>query len=199
MPVREGYQLNIIKPDDLHLHVRNGDIMRTVLPHTAKQFARAVIMPNIVPPVCTVEDAVVYKKEILSSLDEDQKFTPLMTLYLTGNTGEKDIKLAKESGEILGIKLYPSGATTNSQFGVSSIKDMAEVFSAMEKYDIPLMVHGEVTDSDVDVFDREKVFLDKYSAGLYRIFHLSGLFLNTSQQRKLFSMLDPVLQMWGRR
>ncbi|MDH5654685.1 MAG: dihydroorotase [Spirochaetia bacterium] len=162
MPAEEGKRITIRKPDDLHLHVRSGEIMRLVVPHTARQFARAVIMPNLVPPVRTLDEAVSYRKEILQCLDSSENFTPLMTLYLTGETKAEDIKHAKESGAVLGIKLYPSGATTNSQFGVSSIKDMKEVFAAMEKYEMPLMVHGEVVDPDVDVFDREKVFIERY-------------------------------------
>lgn len=154
--------LTITRPDDWHLHVRTGAILKMVLPHTAKQFARAIIMPNLKPPVVTVDQALVYRDEILAAVPNDTRFTPLMTLYLTATTTPAEIKKAAESEHIHAFKLYPAGATTHSDAGVSNIKDAYPLFAAMERYDIPLLVHGEITDGDCDIFDREKVFIDKY-------------------------------------
>ncbi len=154
--------LTIARPDDLHLHVRNGAVLKTVLPHTARQFARAIIMPNLKPPVTTVAQALVYREEILQALPAGLDFTPLMTLYLTASTTIDDIKKAAECEHIHAFKLYPAGATTNSDSGVADIKAIYPLLSAMEQYDLPLLIHGEVTDDDCDIFDRERVFVDTY-------------------------------------
>ncbi|TAK64362.1 dihydroorotase [Methylobacter sp.] len=152
--------LTITRPDDLHLHVRNGAVLKTVMPHTARQFARAIIMPNLKPPVTTVDQAVAYREEILAAVPAGLDFTPLMTLYLTGSTTVDEIKKAAESEHIHAFKLYPAGATTNSDSGVANIKAVYPLFAAMEKFDIPLLIHGEVTDDACDIFDRERVFID---------------------------------------
>jgi len=158
--------LTITRPDDWHLHVRNGAVLKTVLPHTARQFARAIIMPNLKPPVTTVAQALVYQEEILQAVPAGIDFTPLMTLYLTGSTTAAEIKKAAESDPVYAFKLYPAGATTNSDSGVADIKAIYPLLAAMEKHDIPLLIHGEVTDDACDVFDRERVFVDTSLTGI---------------------------------
>ena len=160
-------QLTISRPDDWHLHVRDGIVLPNVLAHTAKQFGRAIIMPNLKPPVTTVEQANAYKariqdalKGIENSVAEARNFEPLMTLYLTDNTPASEVELAKKSG-VVGFKLYPAGATTNSDAGVTDINKCSEALAAMERVGMPLLVHGEVTNADIDLFDREAVFIDK--------------------------------------
>ena len=152
--------LTITRPDDWHTHVRNGAILKTVLPHTARQFARAIIMPNLKPPVTTVAQALAYREEILQAVPAGSDFTPLMTLYLTGSTTAAEIKKAAESDHVHAFKLYPAGATTNSDSGVADIKAIYPLLAALEKHDIPLLIHGEVTDEYCDIFDRERVFVD---------------------------------------
>ncbi len=158
-------KITIIQPDDWHLHLRDGQLLKSVVLDTAKQFARAIIMPNLKPPVININMAVAYKRRILQAihdLDPDNAFEPLMTLYLTDNTSPEEIKKAKESGLVYGLKLYPAGATTNSDAGVTDLlKHCAKTLEAMQRYDMPLLVHGEVTDPDVDVFDREAVFIER--------------------------------------
>ncbi len=152
--------LTITRPDDWHLHVRNGAVLKTVLPHTARQFARAIIMPNLKPPVTTVAQALAYREEILRAVPTGVDFTPLMTLYLTSATTVAEIKSAAESDCVYAFKLYPAGATTNSDSGVADITAVYPLLAAMEKQDIPLLIHGEVTDEQYDIFDRERVFVD---------------------------------------
>jgi len=154
--------LTITRPDDWHLHVRNGAVLKTVMPHTARQFARAIIMPNLKPPVTTVAQALIYREEILQAVPVGLDFTPLMTLYLTGSTSVDEVKKAAESEHIHAFKLYPAGATTNSDSGVADIKAIYPLLAAMEQYAIPLLIHGEVTDDACDIFDRERVFIDTY-------------------------------------
>ena len=154
--------LTITRPDDWHTHVRSGEVLKAVLAHTAKQFARAIIMPNLKPPVTTVAAALAYREEILQALPAGLDFTPLMTLYLTGVTTVDEIRLAAESEHVYAVKLYPAGATTNSTAGVADIKAQYPVFSAMEKYDVPLLIHGEVSAAECDIFDRERLFIDDY-------------------------------------
>lgn len=160
--------ITFTRPDDWHLHLRDGEQLRAMLPHTAKQFARAIVMPNLRPPVVTVEMALAYRARILAALPAalQSDFEPLMTLYLTDNTPPSEIIRAKESGVIHGVKLYPAGATTNSDAGVTDIAKCYATLAAMEQNNLPLLVHGEVTDADVDVFDREKVFIDQILAPL---------------------------------
>ncbi len=153
--------LTITRPDDWHLHLRDGAALKAVLPDTARQFARAIVMPNLRPPVITTELAIAYRARILEALPTDMQFEPLMTLYLTDNTSAEEIAKAKASGLIHGVKLYPAGATTNSDSGVTSLDKCTPALEAMEKLGVPLLVHAEVTDSDVDVFDRERVFIER--------------------------------------
>lgn len=152
--------LTITQPDDWHLHLRDGDALTSVAVFTAKQFARAIVMPNLNPPVTTVVHAVEYLDHILAAVDGTD-FEPLMTLYLTDNTPPEEIIAARKSCFIKGVKLYPAGATTNSDAGVTDIRHCDAALEEMQKAGMPLLVHGEVTDPQVDVFDREKVFIDK--------------------------------------
>ena len=153
-------RITITQPDDWHLHLRDGDILNSVAPFTAKQFQRAIVMPNLVPAVTTVKSAVSYLDRILAAV-EGSDFEPLMTLYLTDNTSAEEIKAAHKSCFIKAVKLYPAGATTNSDEGVTDIRRCYPALEEMQSAGLPLLVHGEVTDSDVDVFDREKVFIDR--------------------------------------
>jgi dihydroorotase len=163
-------KLIITRPDDWHLHLRDGAALKAVLPDTARQFARAIVMPNLRPPVTTVELAAAYRTRILAALPAGANFEPLMTLYLTDNAMADEIKKAKASGIIHGVKLYPAGATTNSDSGVTDLMKCANVIEAMQDVGLPLLVHAEVTDSDVDVFDREKVFIDRHMTPLLKRF-----------------------------
>jgi len=153
-------QLTLTQPDDWHLHLRDGDALNSVAPMTAKQFARAIVMPNLNPPVTTVIQAVEYLDRILNAVD-DSEFEPLMTLYLTDNTPAAEIIAARKSCFIKGLKLYPAGATTNSDAGVTDITLCNNALEEMQKCGLPLLVHGEVTDNDIDIFDREKVFIQR--------------------------------------
>ncbi|OAJ70383.1 dihydroorotase [Methylobacillus sp. MM3] len=162
--------LTITRPDDWHLHLRDGATMRDVLPDTARQFARAIVMPNLRPPVTTTAMAVDYRARILAALPDGLHFEPLMTLYLTDNTSAEEVAAAKASGIVHGIKLYPAGATTNSDSGVTDLAKCRTALAAMEKHGVPLLVHAEVTDADVDVFDREKVFIERHMIPLTRDF-----------------------------
>lgn len=162
--------LTLTRPDDWHIHVRNGDVLKTVLPYTARQFARAIIMPNLKPPVTTVAQALAYRDEILQAIPEGMDFTPLMTLYLTAATSEAEIKLAAESEFVHAFKLYPAGATTNSDAGVGNIQQIYPLLAAMQRHDIPLLVHGEVTDDDCDIFDRERVFIERHLQAVVKEF-----------------------------
>lgn len=154
-------QLTLLRPDDWHLHVRDGAHLASVVPFTARQFARAVIMPNLKPPVTTVAAAAAYRERILQAVPARYGFEPLMTLYLTDTTAPEEIHAAKASGFIVGAKLYPSGATTNSDAGVTAIEKIYPVLDAMQSANLVFQVHGEVTNNDVDVFDRERVFIDR--------------------------------------
>ena len=153
--------LTIRQPDDWHLHLRDGDMLRAVLPETARHFARAIIMPNLVPPVVTGADAAGYRARILKALPRGATFEPLMTLYLTEDTDPDDVAAAFAGGLISAVKLYPAGATTNSASGVADFDRVRAVLERMAAIGLPLCVHGEVTDSDIDIFDRESVFIDR--------------------------------------
>ena len=155
-------QLTITRPDDWHLHLRDGALLDTTVPASARIFNRAVVMPNLVPPVTTVELALAYRERILAALPKNTQFTPLMALYLTADTGPDEIKKAAADPRIIGFKLYPSGATTNSAAGVKSVEALAPALAAMQEHGVPLLVHGEVTDSDIDIFDRERVFIERH-------------------------------------
>ena len=163
-------QITLIRPDDWHLHLRDGAALQAVLPDSARQFARAIVMPNLRPPVTTTELAIAYRERILAALPKGVSFEPLMTLYLTDNTTADEIKRAKVSGIIHGIKLYPAGATTNSDAGVSDLANCTQALEAMQDVGLPLLVHAEVTDTDVDIFDREKVFIDRHMISLLKNF-----------------------------
>jgi dihydroorotase len=158
--------ITITRPDDWHAHVRNGAVLQTVLPHSARQFARAIIMPNLKPPVTTVAEALSYREEILQAVPAGFDFSPLMTLYLTGATTAAEIEMAAGSDHVYAFKLYPAGATTNSDSGVADIKAVYPLLEAMEKHDIPLLIHGEVSDERCDIFDRERVFVDTSLTGI---------------------------------
>ncbi|MBF6990677.1 MULTISPECIES: dihydroorotase [Cupriavidus] len=161
-------KLTITRPDDWHLHLRDGAALAAVLPDTARQFARAIIMPNLKPPVTTVEQAQAYRARILAALPAGMQFEPLMTLYLTDNTSPEEIVAAKASGFVHGVKLYPAGATTNSDAGVTDIRRCYAALEAMQREGLPLLVHGEVTDPAIDIFDREAVFIDQVMTPLRR-------------------------------
>ncbi len=162
--------LTLTRPDDWHLHLRDGAALQAVLPDTAKQFARAIVMPNLRPPVTTTALAQAYRARILAALPSGLNFEPLMTLYLTDNTSAEEVLRAKQSGIVHGVKLYPAGATTNSDSGVTSLDKCAKALESMEKCGMPLLTHAEVTDSDVDVFDRERVFIERHMHGLLKNF-----------------------------
>lgn len=153
--------LTLRRPDDWHLHLRDGAMLAGVLPETARHFARAIIMPNLVPPVVRGSDAAAYRERILAALPDDMSFEPLMTLYLTEDTDPDDVAASHASGLIKAIKLYPAGATTNSASGVRNFDHVRPVLERMADIGLPLCVHGEVTDSDIDIFDREAVFIDR--------------------------------------
>ncbi len=160
--------ITITRPDDWHLHLRDGAGLKSVLPHTAQQFGRAIVMPNLRPPVTTTEQALTYRERIMAALPQGMDFEPLMTLYLTDNTSPDEIRRAKQSGVVHGIKLYPAGATTNSDAGVTDLKHCYRALEAMQGVGMPLLMHGEVTDPEVDIFDREAVFIDQVLLPLRR-------------------------------
>jgi dihydroorotase len=154
-------QLTLTRPDDWHLHLRDDALMQSVLPDTARQFARAIVMPNLRPPVTTTAQALEYRARILAALPAGAVFEPLMTLYLTDVTSAEEIRRAKASGVVHAVKLYPAGATTNSDAGVTDIRKTYAALEEMQRCGMPLLVHGEVTDSHIDVFDREAVFIER--------------------------------------
>lgn len=162
-------ELTLLQPDDWHIHLRDGKALSTTVPHAANNFNRVICMPNLVPPVKNADEALAYRTRILahlqaSDLNAERKaaFDPRMTLYLTDNTTAQDIETAAKSGIVQAVKLYPAGATTNSSDGVTNINACVDVFEALEKYNLPLLLHGEVTQDHVDIFDREKRFWMKY-------------------------------------
>ncbi|MGZ3236847.1 MAG: dihydroorotase [Burkholderiaceae bacterium] len=153
--------ITITRPDDWHLHLRDGAAMASVLPHTARQFGRAIVMPNLKPPVTTTAQAVAYRERILAALPSGMRFEPLMTLYLTNNMPPDEIRRAKDSGVVHAVKLYPAGATTNSDAGVTDLTKCYKTLEVMQEVGMPFLVHGEVTDPTVDIFDREAVFIER--------------------------------------
>ncbi len=162
--------LTLIHPDDWHLHLRDGAAMAAVVSDSAREFGRAIVMPNLSPPVTTTEQALAYRERILGALPRGSRFRPLMTLYLTDTTSPAEIARARDSGHIYAVKLYPAGATTHSEAGVTDISRVDAVLSAMQECGMPLLVHGEVTDPDVDVFDRERVFIERVLSPVVRRF-----------------------------
>ena len=171
MPYNFAMQtLTITQPDDWHLHLRDGDALKAALPHTARQMARAIIMPNLKPPVRNVADAAAYRDRIIAAIPPGMAFEPLMTLYLTDNATPADIIAAKASGFVKAVKYYPAGATTNSDSGVTDLRKCDAAIAAMQEVDLPLLLHGEVTGDEIDMFDREKVFIEKHLTGLVQRF-----------------------------
>lgn len=162
--------LTLTRPDDWHLHLRDGDLMRSVVGATARVFGRAVVMPNLQPPVTTVEAAAAYRERIAAALPKGSRFAPLLTLYLTDHTSAQEITRARRSGFIVGAKYYPAGATTHSDSGVTDIARAYPALETMQREGLPLLVHGEVTDPDVDIFDRESVFVDRVLSQVVRDF-----------------------------
>ena len=162
--------LTIIQPDDWHLHLRMGDILKTVVAHTSKQFRRAIIMPNLKPPVTSVADALSYRNQILQALPQDSEFDPLMTLYLTNQTTVDEVKQVATCEFTYAFKLYPAGATTNSDAGVNNLSTIYPILEAMQQYDVPLLIHGEVTDETCDIFDRERLFIERYLIDIVKQF-----------------------------
>lgn len=152
--------ITLIRPDDWHLHVRDGDVLKDIIPHTATRFGRAIIMPNLNPPVTTTAQAQAYQQRIQAAVPDGINFTPLMTLYLTDNMQPAEIATAKQSGIVHAVKYYPAGATTNSDAGVTDLKKTYSVLERMQAQEMPLLLHGEVTDSNIDIFDREAVFIE---------------------------------------
>jgi dihydroorotase len=162
-------QITITRPDDWHVHLRDGEALKTVVPHTAAQFARAIVMPNLRPPVTSAAQAAAYRERILAAVPPGASFEPLMTLYLTDNLPPDEIKKAKEAG-VVAVKLYPAGATTNSDAGVTDLRKTYKTLEAMQREGLPLLVHGEVTAPEVDLFDREAVFIETQLVPLRRDF-----------------------------
>jgi dihydroorotase len=162
--------IEIRRPDDWHVHLRDGEMLARVAPYTARQFARAIVMPNLTPPVTTVDAAAAYRDRILAALPEGTDFTPLMTAYLTDGADPAELARGHAEGVFTAAKLYPAHATTNSAHGVSDIRNIRPALEAMQRIGMPLLVHGEVTDPDIDIFDREAVFIDRTMSGLIRDF-----------------------------
>ncbi len=154
-------KIKIIKPDDWHVHFRDNEILKAVVPETTRHFARSIVMPNLIPPILNAKQAIEYKKRIENAIPKGDNFEPLMTVYLTENTNKNDLKDAYSSGAVFAVKLYPAGATTNSDSGVKDIPKIMPVLEIMAEIGMPLLIHGEVTDPNIDIFDREKVFIDK--------------------------------------
>ncbi len=154
-------QLEIIKPDDWHVHFRDNEILKAVVPETTRHFARAIVMPNLIPPILNTKQAVEYKKRIEKAIPPRDNFKPLMTIYLTEQTNKNELKIGYKNGNVFAVKLYPAGATTNSDSGVKDITKIMHILEMMAEIGMPLLIHGEVTDANVDIFDREKVFIDK--------------------------------------
>ena len=170
MPIDLMRQIKLTKPDDWHLHLRQGEAMSSVVDMSAKQMGRAIVMPNLSPPVKTVNQALAYRREIIAALSQSSTFDPLMTLYLTDTTSKQEIIDASNEEHVYAVKLYPAGATTNSESGVTSLLKTYPVLEQMQKEGVPLLIHGEVTHSDIDIFDREAVFIDTILEPLVSMF-----------------------------
>ncbi|ADE13834.1 dihydroorotase, homodimeric type [Nitrosococcus halophilus Nc 4] len=162
--------LQLTRPDDWHLHLRDGKVLADLIPATARCFARAIIMPNLRPPITSTGQALAYRERILAARPQGLAFEPLMTLYLTDNTTPEEIARARDSGHIYAVKLYPAGATTNADSGVTNLRQRYAVLEALQEQGLPLLVHGEVTDPNVDIFDREQVFIERHLIPLLRDF-----------------------------
>ncbi len=155
-------KIEIVKPDDWHIHFRDNEIMRQVVPESTRHFGRGIIMPNLVPPILSGSQAIEYKKRIIKSIPKNNNFKPFMTVYLTEKTKKNELKEAHDNGSVFAAKLYPAGATTNSESGVKDISRIIPVLEKMSEIGMPLLIHGEVTDKNIDIFDRERVFIEKY-------------------------------------
>ena len=153
-------EIQIKQPDDMHLHLRDGEVLRSILKYSIHDFGRAIIMPNVVPPITSAAMAKIYRNQILAALPIGHPFEPLMTLYLTDSTDEKELRLGVKEGVLSAVKLYPAGATTNSELGITKIENAFPIFETLVELNIPLLVHGEIVDSKVDIFDRERVFIE---------------------------------------
>ena len=153
-------EIEIIKPDDWHVHFRDNKILKAVVPETTRHFARSIVMPNLIPPILNAKQAIEYKKRIEKAIPPTDTFKPLMTIYLTEETNKSELKNAYKNGDVFAVKLYPAGATTNSDSGVKDITKIMPVLETMAEIGMPLLIHGEVTDKEIDIFDREKVFID---------------------------------------
>jgi len=162
--------ITIIRPDDWHVHLRDDDMLKIVTTYTARQFARAIVMPNLAPPVATAKAAAAYKSRIASAVPENMDFAPLMTCYLTDNIEPQEIETGFQDGHFTACKLYPANATTNSAYGVSDIKNIYPVLETMQRINMPLLIHGEVTDSDIDIFDREAIFIERTMSKIIKNF-----------------------------
>ncbi|MDR3391151.1 MAG: dihydroorotase [Sulfuriferula sp.] len=186
-------RLTITRPDDCHLHLRDGETLAAILPDTARRFGRAIVMPNLRPPIRTADDARAYRQRILAALPSGMQFEPLMTLYLTNNTDPAEIARAKASGIVHAVKYYPAGATTNSDMGLTELAKGYAVIAEMEKHGMPLLIHGEVTDPSVDIFDREAVFIERHLIPLTRAFPALKIVLEhiTTQQGAEFVSSAP--------
>ncbi len=154
-------EIEIIKPDDWHVHFRDNEILKAVVPETTRHFARSIVMPNLIPPILNAKQAIEYKNRIKKAIPSTDKFEPLMTIYLTEDTNKNELKHAYKEGAVFAVKLYPAGATTNSNSGVKDIKKIMPILEVMAQIGMPLLIHGEVTDKEIDIFDREKVFIEK--------------------------------------
>jgi dihydroorotase len=185
--------LTITRPDDWHLHLRDGDLMRSVVGATARVFGRAIVMPNLEPPVTTVRGAAAYRERIAAAVPAGSRFAPLLTLYLTDNTPVTEIAEARRSGFVIGVKYYPAGATTNSAAGVTAIERVYPVLEAMQRHALPLLIHGEVAATEVDIFDREQVFIERVLARIIRDFPGLKIVLEhiTTQQAAEFIAASP--------
>jgi dihydroorotase len=182
--------LTITKPDDWHLHLRDGDALNTTVAFTAKQFQRAIVMPNLAPPVVNVDLALAYRQRILTATPKNDTFQPLMTLYLTDGTTVEDIKQASQSKYIVAAKLYPAGATTNSSNGVTDIGQLAPVLDEMQQCGLLLLVHAEVTDSNIDIFDREQAFIDLHLTAIRRDFPELRIVLEHATTQQAVSFVE---------
>ena len=154
-------EIEIIKPDDWHVHFRDNEILKAVVPETTRHFARSIVMPNLIPPILNAKQAIEYKKRIEKAIPSTDNFEPLMTIYLTEEANKDELKSVYENGAVFAVKLYPAGATTNSDSGVKDIEKVMSVLETMAEIGMPLLIHGEVTDKEIDIFDREKVFIDQ--------------------------------------
>ncbi|MDB2683583.1 dihydroorotase [Alphaproteobacteria bacterium] len=154
-------EIEIVKPDDWHVHFRDNEILKAVVPETTRHFARSIVMPNLVPPILNAKQAIEYKERIEKAIPSMDKFEPLMTIYLTEETNKNELKQAYKDGAVFAVKLYPAGATTNSDSGVNDIKKVMPILEMMSEIGMPLLIHGEVTDKEIDIFDREKIFIDQ--------------------------------------